>query len=123
MRIAEWSEWASRSGSCRTARVAEREAGAERMRLRSHVGGYKMTSIRRSRTALQSCGAYRASVAAGVSPAISTDCRQSTKTLEVRDGLAFECATHSSRHSEILRECYELRIYSRAGTLTYVLTG
>ena len=28
---AEWSEWVERSGSCRTARVAESEAGAERM--------------------------------------------------------------------------------------------
>ena len=28
---AEWSEWVERSGSCRTARVAESEAGTERM--------------------------------------------------------------------------------------------
>ena len=31
LRIAEWNEWVERSGSCRTARVAESEAGAERM--------------------------------------------------------------------------------------------
>ena len=123
MRIAEWSEWAERSGSCRTARVAEREAGAERMRLRSHVGGYKMTSIRRSRTAptklrrvSRQCSGRRVACDLNRLPT-------SAKTLEVRDGLAFECATHSSRHSETLRECYEVGIYSRAGTLTYVLTG
>jgi len=31
LRIAEWNEWVERSGSCRTARVAESDAGAERM--------------------------------------------------------------------------------------------
>ena len=35
---AEWSEWVERSGSCRTARVAESEAGAERMNASTGTG-------------------------------------------------------------------------------------